>query len=58
MSANIFNIRPILKCLQEDKLEFYLLALSQKHVRLLRVPTMDRPRSRCRRILRPIWKIG
>src|SRR5688572_25659864 len=31
-----FNIRPILKCLEEDKLEFYLLALSQKHVRLLR----------------------
>jgi hypothetical protein len=31
-----FQIRPVLKSLQEDKLEFYLLALSQKHVRLLR----------------------
>jgi hypothetical protein len=31
-----FQIRPALKSLQQDKLEFYLLALSQKHVRLLR----------------------
>ena len=31
-----FQVRPVLKSLHEDKLEFYLLALSQKHVRLLR----------------------
>ena len=31
-----FNMRPILKTLEEDKIEFYLLALSQNHVRLLR----------------------
>jgi len=34
--ANHFQILPILASIEKDRLEFYLLALSQKHVRLLR----------------------
>jgi hypothetical protein len=34
--AGHFQVRPIFKTLQAERLEFYLLALSQKHVRLLR----------------------
>jgi hypothetical protein len=40
-AANHFQIRPILKSLQQDQVEFYLLALSQKHVRLLRCTHYD-----------------
>lgn len=34
--GSAFHVRPLLRALAEEKLVFYILALSQKHVRLLR----------------------